>query len=72
MDSIPACILALWEAEAYNETYPDRPRKTVLLTSSDWALLDAYERLPARKPCSVPIAFKPAIIRDVKSATLRF
>lgn len=71
MDSIPACILALWEAEAYNETYPDRPRKTVLLTSSDLAQLDAYSHA-APKALNEPIAFKSAIIKDVKSATLRF
>jgi hypothetical protein len=71
MESLPAFILALWEADAYNETYPNGPKKTVLLTSSDWAALDAYTR-EGKKPCTEPIAFKPALIKDVKSTTLHF
>ena len=70
MDSIPACILALWEAEAYNETYPKRTPKTVLLTSFDFDALEAYTRgAPAR--CET-IAYKQSIIKEVKSATMTF
>ena len=72
MDSIPACILALWEAEAYNETYPDRPRKTVLLTSFDFDALEAYTRTQVKKPIREPIVSKTSGIKDVTSATMTF
>ena len=71
MESIPAVILALWEAHAYNEMYPDREKKTVLLTSSDWDILEEYNR-SAKKTRNDSIAFKPALIKDVKSTTLHF
>ena len=68
MDTIPKFLIALWEAEAYNEMYPERPIKTVLLTSANLQWLETNGG--TKKP--EPVAFLPGIIKDVGSAVMHF
>jgi hypothetical protein len=67
MDTIPEFVIRMWEAELHNEMYPERPLKTVLLTSSDLIWLESNST-----PKAKPIVSKPLRIQDVGSKVLHF
>jgi hypothetical protein len=68
MDSLPAFVLELWEADAWNELHPNGPKKSVLLTHAQLKWLN--DNGPQTPPAE-PIAFKPTI-RDVGPVTMHF
>jgi hypothetical protein len=72
MDTIPEFVIKMWEAELHNEMYPERPLKTVLLTSSDLIWLESSSKpVYTKKPEKARVS-EPLRIQNVGSKVLYF